>query len=99
MNWEIDVVERLHVGRDRISRSADLRTAKGKTTRAVQRLFNLELVNESENVVDPIEASNTTANQNTDQLVDVELPKNRTRPERLTRKPAKYQDFVCNMKY
>ena len=43
MKWCLGVVEKLHEGRDGIPRAVDLRTSQGRKTRAVQRLYNLEI--------------------------------------------------------
>ena len=48
LKWDLGVVTRLFPGRDGVSRSAEVRTAKGKKTRAVQRLHDLEVLPASE---------------------------------------------------
>ena len=45
MKWSLGVVEKLHEGRDGIPRAVDVRTASGRKTRAVQKLYNLEISN------------------------------------------------------
>ena len=47
MKWCTGVVEKLHVGVDGVPRSADIHTSSGKKTRAIQRLYNLELSDRS----------------------------------------------------
>lgn len=44
LKWDLGVVTRLLPGRDGIARSAEVRTAKGRKTRAVQRLHDLEVL-------------------------------------------------------
>ena len=55
MKWSLGVVEKLHVGKDGVPRSANLRTVRGLKTRAVQRLYNLE-ISEKEVVDSEVEA-------------------------------------------
>lgn len=43
MKWTLGVVEKLHEGKDGVPRAAELRTARGLKTRAIQRLYNLEV--------------------------------------------------------
>ena len=43
MKWVLGVVRRLHVGRDGLPRAVDLVTRQGNRTRAIQRLYNLEI--------------------------------------------------------
>lgn len=43
--WEMGVVTKLFPGRDGVPRSAEVRTARGRKTRAVQRLHDLEVLN------------------------------------------------------
>ena len=43
MKWSLGVVKKLHMGRDGIPRAADLDTRHGQRTRAIQRLYNLEI--------------------------------------------------------
>ena len=43
MKWCFGIVEKLHVGKDGIPRAAVLRTSRGLKTRAIQRLYNLEI--------------------------------------------------------
>ena len=45
--WPLAVVTRLHPGSDGVVRTAELRTAKGMRTRAVQRLHDLEIEDSS----------------------------------------------------
>ena len=45
MKWELGVVTRLFPGRDGVPRSAEVRTCRGRKTRAVQRLHDLEVLN------------------------------------------------------
>ena len=42
--WEMGVVTRLFPGRDGVTRSAEVRTCRGRKTRAVQRLHDLEVL-------------------------------------------------------
>ncbi|KAF0290268.1 hypothetical protein FJT64_011480 [Amphibalanus amphitrite] len=42
--WEMGVVTRLFPGRDGVPRSAEVRTCRGRKTRAVQRLHDLEIL-------------------------------------------------------
>ena len=43
LRWELGVVTRLFPGRDGVVRSAEVRTANGSKTRAIQRLHSLEV--------------------------------------------------------
>ena len=43
MKWCMGVVQNLHYGIDGLPRSADIKTVKGIKTRAVQKLYNLEI--------------------------------------------------------
>ena len=50
-------MERLHFGKDGVVRAVDLRTSKGRKTRAIQRLHNLEITENDlaeEEVVDDV---------------------------------------------
>lgn len=47
LKWDLAVVTRLFPGRDGVARSAELRTARGLKTRAVQRLHDLEILSPS----------------------------------------------------
>ena len=51
MKWCYGIVEKLHVGRDGIPRAAVIRTAHGRKTRAIQRLYNLEIDEKPDDVV------------------------------------------------
>ncbi|XP_043228193.1 uncharacterized protein LOC122384656 [Amphibalanus amphitrite] len=53
LRWPWGVVERVHPGRDGVVRSVDVRTAKGSYTCAIQRLHNLEVVDDSPDGVPP----------------------------------------------
>ena len=44
LQWDLGVVLKLLPGRDGIARSAEVRTARGRKTRAVQRLHDLEVL-------------------------------------------------------
>lgn len=44
LRWEMGVVTRLFPGRDGVPRSAEVRTCRGRKTRAVQRLHDLEIL-------------------------------------------------------
>ena len=50
MKWLLGVVEKLHVGKDGVPRAVDVRTPQGKKTRAIQRLYNLEIDSPEEEV-------------------------------------------------
>ena len=43
MKWDLGVVTKLFPGRDGVSRSAEVKTSRGRKTRAVQRLHDLEV--------------------------------------------------------
>ena len=43
MKWLLGVVEKLHEGKDGVPRAVEVRTPQGKKTRAIQRLYNLEI--------------------------------------------------------
>ena len=107
LKWVLGVVQKLHVGRDGISRSADLKTAKGIRTRAVQRLFNLEIYDpESAGVPNLDNIPDVSAEiRNVDSSVNAKIktkresdtePSVKTRSNRQIKRPAKYNDFVCS---
>ena len=52
MKWVLGVVQKLHVGKDGLPRAADLVTRQGHRTRAIQRLYNLEIRADRDDVVD-----------------------------------------------
>ena len=43
MKWCTGIVEKLHIGRDGVPRAAVIRTTHGRKTRAIQKLYNLEI--------------------------------------------------------
>ena len=109
LKWVLGVVQKLHVGRDGISRSADLKTAKGIRTRSVQRLFNLEICDpESAGVPNLNDIPDASAEiQNVDSSVNVKIktkhesdtePLIKTRSNRQVKRPAKYNDFMFSKK-
>ena len=51
MRWEMGVVTELIKSRDDVIRSAVLHTPKGSRTRAIQRLHNLELLDDGDKVL------------------------------------------------
>lgn len=71
--WCIGVVKRLHLGKDDIPRSADIKTSSGLKTRAIQRLYNLEVSHSS---VDVNEDSvvNTSGDNLSESVVEPEVP-------------------------
>ncbi|KAG1661284.1 Cyclin-dependent kinase 8 [Nymphon striatum] len=103
LKWVVGIVERLHVGRDGIHRSADLRTAAGIRTRAVQRLHNLEICDHESAKIPEISDVTVNPTVNTDGVVPADEaeaqsgtePLTNARPIRKTKKPVKYDDFVC----
>ncbi|KAG1664783.1 Zinc finger protein 271 [Nymphon striatum] len=105
LKWVVGIVERLHVGRDGIHRSADLRTAAGIRTRAVQRLHNLEICDHESAKIPEISDLTVNPTVNTDGVVPADEaeaqsgtePLTNARPIRKTKKPVKYDDFVCYM--
>ncbi|KAG1697911.1 hypothetical protein GQR58_005883 [Nymphon striatum] len=46
MRWPLGIVEKVYCGKDGLVRSVDLQTAKGRKTRPIQRLHNLEIVHQ-----------------------------------------------------
>jgi len=58
IKWKLAVIEGLNKGSDGFVRSADIRTANGKTNRPIARLYPLE--------VTAAESTNTTIQQTTD---------------------------------
>ena len=52
MKWVLGVVQKLHVGKDGLPRAADLVTRQGHRTGAIQRLYNLEIKTDRDDVVD-----------------------------------------------
>ena len=44
LRWAMGVVSKLHPGSDGVVRAADVRTAGGVRTRAVQRLYDMEVL-------------------------------------------------------
>ncbi|KAG1661276.1 hypothetical protein GQR58_021514 [Nymphon striatum] len=102
LKWVVGIVERLHVGRDGIHRSADLRTAAGIRTRAVQRLHNLEICDHESAKIPEISDVTVNPTVNTDGVVPADEaeaqsgtePLTNARPIRKTKKPVKYDDFV-----
>ena len=66
MKWSVGVVKKLHMGRDGIPRAAGLDTCHGQRTRAIQRLYNLEITDcEKESCSDGNSVENVSA-QNKD---------------------------------
>jgi hypothetical protein len=106
MDWVIGVVEKLHEGKDGVARAADLRTRFGIRTRAIQRLYNLEIDGPMPD--ESLLNENTTRDDNAieDKPSD-ELPANNvdsegsnvvSRPKRLRKVPKKFDDFVCQFR-
>ncbi|KAG1672966.1 snRNA-activating protein complex subunit 3 [Nymphon striatum] len=98
LKWVVGIVERLHVGRDGIHRSADLRTAAGIRTRAVQRLHNLEICDHESAKIPEISDLTVNPTVNTDGVVPADEaeaqsgtePLTNARPIRKTKKPVKW---------
>ena len=99
MKWSLGVVKKLHMGRDCIPRAADLDTRHGQRTRAIQRLYNLEITDcEKESCSDRDSVENVSA-----QNKDVgNCPANQNdkvgtesqRPKSLRKLPKKFEDYV-----
>ena len=97
MKWSLGVVKKLHMSRDGTPRAADLDTRHGQRTRAIQRLYNLEITDcEKESCSDVKkfvsvqnkDVGNCSANQN--DKVGTESQ----RPKRLRKLPKKFEDYV-----
>ena len=99
MKWSVGVVKKLHMGRDGIPRASDLDTRQGQRTRAIQRLYNLEITDcEKESRSDGDSVENVSA-ENKDmgkcsatQNDKVGLESQRLK--RLRKLPKKFEDYV-----
>jgi len=91
LQWVVGVVEKLHMGKDGIPRSADLRTSRGCRTRAVQRLYNLEITD----VEEPPRVTATTNPPTSSQTTNGEAAvRDGGRPVRNRKVPTRFDDFV-----
>jgi hypothetical protein len=86
LQWPIGVVEKLHMGKDGLFRSVDIRTSQGRKTRAIQRVYPLE-ISSSENVKNFADTTNQPS-------VSAGHTENGTRPVRNTKKPQYLTDYV-----
>lgn len=97
MKWSLGVVKKLHVGRDGLPRAADLDTRQGHRTRAIQRLYNLEITDcktdskgDQDSVVD-VGTQDGVDRSTKDSAENVER-----RSERLRKLPKKLEDYICD---
>ena len=60
MKWCVGVIQNLHHGVDGLPRAADIKTSSGVKTRAIQRLYNLEIESEGSVEVDVDSIDNDT---------------------------------------
>jgi hypothetical protein len=102
MKWHVGVVEKLHEGKDGIPRAADIRTSKGHRTRAVQRLYNLEISDKSDDgkmddssaVVAGVDQVAVGGQQPIeDDIANVNRGSSVDRPVRRKRLPARFDDY------
>ena len=96
MRWSLGVVKKLHIGRDGIPRAADLDTRRGQRTRAIQRLYNLEITDCEKKCSDCSKFQNISAENNN--VDDCPAGKNEKvgleRPKRLKRLPKRFEDYT-----
>ena len=95
--WSLGVVQKMHEGRDGIPRAVEIRTSNGIRTRAIQKLYNLEIDEktcdvqaESPRVCEP-SPCNDLSGENSGCNFD---SSNLQRVRRMTKLPSKYKDFV-----
>lgn len=91
MKWSLGVVKKLHVGKDGVPRAADLDTRKGSRTRAIQRLYNLEISEKQDNSVGDCNAQTKTV----DNFAEDDEMAARVRPQRTRKLPRNLEDYKC----
>ena len=67
MKWLLGVVEKLHEGKDGVPRAVEVCTPQGKKTRAIQRLYNLEIDSFEKEVGHSVESADEIQGESADQ--------------------------------
>ena len=99
MKWVMGRVERLHEGKDGLCRAADVKTSAGVKTRAIQRLYNLEIGHHelsSEESSTQDSESSVTCDQDPESSIHMagSAPKpSHSRSGRAVKLPEKLQDY------